>query len=461
MKTKIPLILVIILIISVNLFAQSEQKKGKTPVIIIPGILGSKLVNKETNEIAWVKFSEAKSDNLKLPISPDLLSNQDNLVATDVVDRIRIVNFLPGVSVYEGLLYYLDKKAGYHRGNWDDPLSDDDQDTYYVFPYDWRRDNVETAHLLIQKIEKLKAKLKKPDLKFDVIAHSMGGLVARYAAMYGTANLTDKPHPTWAGAKYFDKIFMLGTPNEGSMGAFESIYHGYWVETIGGRYYPEFLNREVGFTIPALFQLLPHGKTAKFYGEDLKPLDIDIYDVKTWKKYGWTVTSDEKYMTKLSKSERSQAEKYFEVVLRRTRNFHEALDVKTVVPDSLTFYAYGSDCKSTLDGAIIYFDAEEGKWETLTQSRSFKNIRGEKITDKMIRQIIFAKGDGSVTKTSLLAENLSRLNGQNLFLIDSLVSSQKIVCENHTTMPGNKTLQDSFMTVLSSAVADNKSNPND
>mgnify|MGYP001224360211 CR=1 FL=1 len=214
MKTKITLILTIIVVFSTNLLAQIEQKKGKNPIIVIPGIMGSKLVNQKTSEVAWVRLSEAKSDDLSLPISPNLAANQDDLVATDIVDKVRISRFLPSISVYSELIDYLEKKAGYRRGNWEIPLSNDDQDTFYIFAYDWRRDNVESAHLLIQKLERLKAKLKKPDIKFDVLAHSMGGLITRYAAMYGTADLHEKPNPTWAGAKHFEKIFMLGTPNE-------------------------------------------------------------------------------------------------------------------------------------------------------------------------------------------------------------------------------------------------------
>lgn len=454
MKTKIVWFITIILVFSTNLLAQSEQKKGKNPVIVIPGIMGSKLVNQKTNEVAWVKFTGAKSDKLSLPISPNLAANRDDLIATDIIDKVKVVKFLPGISVYEELLEYLEKKAGYRRGNWDIPLSVDDQDTYYIFAYDWRHDNVESARLLIQKIEKLKSRLNKPDLKFDVLAHSMGGLIARYAAMYGTANLQSKPHPTWAGAKHFEKIFMLGTPNEGSMSALETFYEGYYIDTLAGRIRPDFLSREVAFTIPALFQLIPHGKSAKFYDENLKPLDLDIYDPNNWRKYGWSMTADKEYMAKLSKIKRQETEKYFETVLHRAKLFHQALDVKTNVPVSLTFYAYGSDCKSTLDGAIVYFDLETTSWTTLTRASAFKNVRGEKVSEKSVRDTIFAKGDGSVSLTSLLAENISLLNGQNLFLaLDSVSPTQKIVCEGHASIPGNKKIQESFTSILSPTLA--------
>ncbi|NJM52187.1 MAG: hypothetical protein HC846_01620 [Blastocatellia bacterium] len=60
MKMKVSLILTIILVFSTNLLAQIEQRKGKNPVIVIPGIMGSKLVNQKTGEVVWVKLSEAK-----------------------------------------------------------------------------------------------------------------------------------------------------------------------------------------------------------------------------------------------------------------------------------------------------------------------------------------------------------------------------------------------------------------
>ena len=452
MKIKLFLILTIMSVLSLNLSAQIEQQKGKNPIIIIPGILGSKLVNKKTKEVAWVKFSEAKPDSLKLPISANLAANRDNLEATDIVEKVKFIKFLSVVSVYKDLLEYLEKKVGYSRGNWKLPQADGDHDTYYVFAYDWRLDNVENARLLIENIEKLKAKLKKPDLKFDVLTHSMGGLIARYAAMYGKTNLTNKPAPNWSGAKHFDKIFLLGTPNEGAMSALEALNEGYVISSIAGKIQPKFLNREVTFTIPALFELLPHGISSRFYDENLKPLLLDIYDVKTWRKYGWTIASDEEFLKKLSKVKRVQFEKYLEAVLLRTKSFHQALDVKTKVPVALTFYLFGSDCESTLDGAILYFDAEKDRWKTLMRGDSFKTSSGVKVPEDLVKQTIFGKGDGDVTKSSLFAENISQNNGQSLFSVEAGSMNQTIVCENHTKIPINKTVEEALTAILTSKI---------
>lgn len=448
MNAKLFLLLIIISVYSLNLFAQSTPQQNKNPIIVIPGIMGSTLVNKKTKQTAWVKFSEAKPDSLKLPISPNLATNRDNLEPSDIIEKISVIKFLSVVSVYKDLLEYLEKKVNYRRGNWELPQVNDDIDTYYVFAYDWRRDNVENARLLMQKIEKLKLKLKKPDLKFDVIAHSMGGLIARYAAMYGKTDLTNKPVPNWSGAKHFNNIFLLGTPNEGSISALETLIEGYSINSFGRRVHPNFLNREVSFSSPALFQLLPHGNSARFYDENLKPLLLDIYDVKIWQKYGWTIASDKAFLKKQSKAQKVKIEQYFATVLLRAKRFHEALDFKSKTPSSLNFYLFGSDCENTLDGAIVYFDSEKVIWKTLMRDDSFKTGKGEKVSDELVKQTIFAKGDGSVSKSSLLADIISQNHGQSILAIEAISPFQTIVCENHRTIASNKTVQEVLTSIL-------------
>jgi hypothetical protein len=257
MKRKITLIFAAVFSVTTFAFAQPAMTTDKNPLIVIPGVMGSTLKNSETGEQVWVRFTDAKDDSLKLPTNPNLSENKDNIVADDIVDKVKVIKFLPSISVYDELLNYLETTGEYKRGNWDKPEINAYKDTYYVFAYDWRHDNAANAKLLIQKVEKLKAKLAKPNLKFDILAHSMGGIVARYAAMYGTQEPQNKPVPNWNGVRYFNKIVMLATPNEGSMNSLDALYNGYSVQTLAGRYYPSFLSRDVGFSLPALFQLLP------------------------------------------------------------------------------------------------------------------------------------------------------------------------------------------------------------
>jgi hypothetical protein len=87
----------------------------------------------------------------------------------------------------------------------------------------------------------------------------MGGLIARYAAMYGDADLPiGNAVPTWAGAKYFDKIVLLGTPNQGSIAALKYLING--VDMFGLQVKLPFvqnLSKFDAFTIPSLSSCYP------------------------------------------------------------------------------------------------------------------------------------------------------------------------------------------------------------
>ena len=65
------------------------------------------------------------------------------------------------------------------------------QRRYYIFPYDWRQDNVVIARKLDALIEQLRRDYGDPQLKVDLVAHSMGGLIARYYLQYGTTDVLD------------------------------------------------------------------------------------------------------------------------------------------------------------------------------------------------------------------------------------------------------------------------------
>ena len=148
-------------------------------------------------------------------MNPDLATNHDELVAGKIIETVKLAKLLPEVYVYRDLLEALRNYAGYHEGDWNTPGPDGDKDTFYVFSYDWRLDNVANARELIRRIERLKDALHRPDLQFNVIAHSMGGLIARYAAMYGNQDLPDdgsEIKPNWAGAQHISKIVMIGVP---------------------------------------------------------------------------------------------------------------------------------------------------------------------------------------------------------------------------------------------------------
>ncbi len=422
---------------------------GKTPIIIIPGITGSDLVNSKTNEVVWFKAGRSKDDDIRLPISPFLSRNRDNLVPKDILREIKLLRFLPEIEIYERLANALETKGGYKEGKWNAPGQTGDRDTYYVFPYDWRRDNVENARLLVTKVEALKRKLGKRNLKFNIIAHSMGGLIARYAAMYGNTDISaGQPKPTWIGARNFDKIFLLGTPNEGSVATINALLNGF--SYVGGINLPfiQDISRFDAFTIPSIYQLLPHEGTLLAYDENLKPINIDVYDPKTWETYGWGIWKDDDYLKKFSPAEVRSVAPYFRAVLARAKRFQAALNANTAAKVPVPFYRMGGDCKETLDGMLLLRNDKKDRWEARFKADSFTRANGEKVAGEEVKKILFSIGDGVVTKRSLEAAGAGKFVNRPVLPI----VSELYQCESHGKLVTNPEIQDKLFALLNSVV---------
>lgn len=431
-----------------------NNRKGKEPIIIIPGLIGSELVNKSTDETVWFSLGRSKDDDLRLPVSPNIAANKDNLIAGDILRNIKYLKFLPETEIYEKLAGSLVVPGGYEEGKWDAPLPTGYQDTYYVFPYDWRLDNVENARLLIRKIVALKTALKRPDLKFNIVAHSMGGLIARYAARYGDADIpagrNTALRPTWAGAKHIDKIFLIGTPNEGSFSALDSFVNGFAPLNAKGINIPfvQSVSKFDTFTIPSIYQLLPHAGTAKIYDDDLRLIKLDLFDPAVWEKYGWAVYDDPKFAKEFTPAEQAQAKAYLRAVLQRAKRFQEAIDSGMNVKSPVSLYIIGSNCKPTLDGMIIYRDTKKNEWKTIFNPESFKQTDGTKITAKQVKDLLYSTGDGVVTTRSLLTSSFPGARQHKGYKTTLVIDDVAFTCETHNQLTGNADVQKKMFDAL-------------
>src|SRR5688572_4043091 len=112
----------------------AAQTTGKKPVIIIPGITGSQLINPATKSTVWFSVRrDSSTDDLRLPMrSPILSRNKDGLVVGDIIRSIEFP-VLPDIEVYKILIDALTAR-GYVEATWDNPAA---TDVFYVFPYDW------------------------------------------------------------------------------------------------------------------------------------------------------------------------------------------------------------------------------------------------------------------------------------------------------------------------------------
>jgi len=426
--------------------------QGKNPVILIPGLSGSELVHKGTMKKVWFRITKAGSEDLRLPILADPTKMHDDLIPGDVLRKVKFGIF-PVTDIYGGFIKAMEERGGYHEEKWDSPSENGYQDSLYVFPYDWRLDIVQNSKLLIQNIEKLKKTLKKPNLKFDIVAHSMGGIISRYAAMYGDADLpahNAKPQPTWAGSRYFNKVILLGTPNEGSTLSLDVFVNGF---TIGGFKidlpFLQDVSKFASFTIPGGYELLPAPGTMRVYNDKLEPVPVDIYDPKTWSKYGWNVMNDKRFAQHFTAAERKAAPAYFAAVLNRAKRLHEALAAVGSNTGSVTFYQVGSDCKTALDSIVVYEDKED-KWKTVFRPKGFVRQDGQKVSDDDLRKIMYQPGDGIVTRRSLDAETLSdKLGLPSIFI----KANENYICEDHNKLAANSQIQDYVISILTGKAA--------
>jgi hypothetical protein len=149
-----------------SLAAAGVPAKARRPVIIIPGLMGSVLETQGSHHQIWGHYMDItfasphqglvdpKHDGLELPTSStDFTENRDSLLPIGILERMTVVPHVLSVPVYARWLKIL-SRAGYQTGDINNPRSGDN---CFVFYYDWRRDLVESAQLLAERIDAIRA----------------------------------------------------------------------------------------------------------------------------------------------------------------------------------------------------------------------------------------------------------------------------------------------------------------
>ena len=141
-----------------EIYRHAARIVDRNPVIVIHGILGSRLIQTSTGRVVWGAFTgDAIDPNtpegaraLALPlVSSSGEAPSDDVVATgplDILD-LDVGCGVVSVDVYASILRALGV-GGYLDSVYADPLSplySREHFTCFSFFYDWRRDNVENA----------------------------------------------------------------------------------------------------------------------------------------------------------------------------------------------------------------------------------------------------------------------------------------------------------------------------
>lgn len=253
---------------------------AKKPLIFIPGIAGSRLDAPDLNGLCqriWTGCRFIPSNYIALNLSPDVPQNR--IVAVDAVRQIE--TFAGDFPVYKQLLDMLKNQGNFFEYKVDEILSrrttegcDMEQalnsPDLFVFAYDWRKSNIENALALNDYIGCVKRFY--PNEKIDILAHSMGGLVARRYILdnYNSHDI--------------DKVITIGTPYLGAPRAIEIIETGKFfnIEALDFRYASTF--KRLAEFFPAVHELLPSQKyyelKGSYFGES--PRAVSGAPVITW-----------------------------------------------------------------------------------------------------------------------------------------------------------------------------------
>ena len=204
-------------------------------VLLVPGIMGSQLGLKRTaplpHDIVWMDPIDIQLGRLAM---------------------LRLPGAAPVVPLGVVLFSHLRLKLALRARGFAVEFHD----------YDWRLPVTECGRTFAERLRALRP------ARIAIVAHSMGGLVARAAlALPGTGHV--------------ERLVLLGTPNCGSFAAVQALRGTYAVvrkvARLAAQASAETLAAEVFATFPSLYDLLPAGACAP---------SIDLFDPHAWPASG-------------------------------------------------------------------------------------------------------------------------------------------------------------------------------
>ena len=361
-----------------RLIPASPEDPDVPATVLVPGILGSELIRPDGTQ-AWLNAGNALGHHdLSLPLEPDSREVADRLVPAGLIGVDAVLPRLFGFTEYADLLDLLEN-AGFHR----DRHPKGRGAVHHVFTYDWRGDLVASARRLGELLDGLADAAGDPGARFNVVAHSMGGLVARYYLRYGGAE-PDGP-VTWAGAGRIRNLVLVATPNGGGIPALDAILNGNRVGLSATT-----LAAPVIASFPSIYQLLPHSGTTPLLDERARPLSLELLDPATWERFGWGAYEPSALDGRHRDPDAERA--FLDAALRRARQFHQALSAPASEPCPCRVVMLGGDCLPTLGRAIVpERPGEAPRFDPMTRAES---------------AAMYEAGDGRVTRASVLASHL-------------------------------------------------------
>ena len=425
-----------------ELYASAQYRIDQPPLIVIPGAFGSALLDRSSGREIWpgpdTRLLFSRYWELELAIDPARLEPLPGHVEASEIFKRGL-----GRDFYGQVLDTLQGAGGYSRcSTCERPRPG--RRNFYVYIYDFRLDNVAVVRGLHELIEQIRHEYGDSRLPVDILAHSNGGLLARYYARYGTEDVLDAatPVPTYAGAPAIRRLLLVGTPNLGTMQPVLSHTRG---EEIGFAKIPP----EVMATCPAPPQIMPHPSLAWLATPDGRVLQRDLYDVATWQEFQWSIFApDVAERTIANHGGGAEGRRYLDTLhaymakqFQRGRRFAESLSVAGDERD-VRPYVFGGDCAPTLKRLVV----EEVKGRHLARERIADIARPVAGVD--YSALMFEPGDLVVTRSSLVGRINHDLAAPRDRNESMRIAHSVFLCEEHQSLTGNPSFQDNLLYAL-------------
>ena len=447
-----------------TIYAKALPNAQRNPVVLVHGFAGATMRRAEDGATVWGTLFTKDSllpskqeglrafaldiDGLQPPLDPNQLAFiEDDTQAVELLETVKADAGVMDVNIgiYAALVRLIEEAGyGYCQG---DPAAIETLETppCLTFFYDWRQDNVGNAIRLGRFLDKARERIAEiatskgtggnREVRFDLVAHSMGGLVARYFLRYGAEDVLAAPRPTvtWAGAEYLDRLIVISTPNFGAMRVLK--------EMVVGRRYPLIKFEPVmNTTWVSAYQMLPRNEQKIWVDAAGAAVEIDVLSAQTWVENSWGpfASGQDKYLAWIFPDEPSarareeRMSEFMDAAFARARRFFLAMDqhADRACPTELTLFA--ADVQPTMARAVV---AEKDGKKVL----GFENTK---------RLILKAPGDGSVTRASAVADE--RLLGVGSGFVTSPIpwNRKVFLTDMHRTVLGNPTFQNNLLHIL-------------
>jgi len=241
-------------------------------IFFIPGMMGSVLHKKIIGENGEYDTEVVWGDDILknmdlLGVNPEKIANinEDNILVVDVIREMKL-SHIKKYSVYNKIIQFCTSSYG---------LGLKENYGFFVFPYDWRKDNSQIAKLFADFIR------SNCDLSTDsiiIIAHSMGGIVSHLMLVEN-----DDIHDN------IKLYFQIASPIEGSVKAYYTLKKNASFNWVCDYFWN--LHHHIDPTVrhrllsvlsefDSLYQLLPHESVRPLYGE--RGEQYSAMDEKIW-----------------------------------------------------------------------------------------------------------------------------------------------------------------------------------